>query len=205
MGFRFKKSKTIIPGVKVNVGKNSVGLSIGGKLGGISINSKTGVTARASLPGTGISYTENLTSKAKQAYRAEENIAKNAIKIIEDSVKLINTTTNPDVFFKRLELFEEKLNVLCELKDIKFNGQKPKDKLKEFKKEKHFIVNAFIDRCFEETILKIDSLKTVDAKLRNREKFYVELSTYINSMPSKSSSHFKERYNDLLEITQDII
>ena len=76
MGFRFKKSKTIIPGVKVNVGKNSVGLSIGGKLGGISINSKTGVTARASLPGTCISYTENLTSKAKQAYRAEENIAK---------------------------------------------------------------------------------------------------------------------------------
>lgn len=205
MGFRFKKSKTIIPGVKVNVGKNSVGLSIGGKLGGISINSKTGITARASLPGTGISYTENLTSKAKQAYRAEENIAKNAIKIIEDSVKLINTTTNPDVFFKRLELFEEKLNVLCELKDIKFNGQKPKDKLKEFKKEKHFIVNAFIDRCFEETILKIDSLKTVDAKLRNREKFYVELLTYINSMPSKSSSYFKERYNDLLEITQNII
>ena len=205
MGLRFKKSKTIIPGVKVNVGKNSVGLSIGGKVGGISINSKTGVSARASLPGTGISYTENLTSKAKKAYKQEANTAQGAIKIIEDSVKLINTTTKPDVFFKRLDLFEEKLNVLCELKNIKFDGQKPKDKLKEFNKEKHYIVNAFIDRCFDETLLKIDSLKTVDAKLRNREKFYVELSTYIDSMPKKSALYFKEKYDALLEITSDLI
>ena len=205
MGLRFKKSKTIIPGVKVNVGKNSVGLSIGGKVGGISINSKTGVSARASLPGTGISYTENLTSKAKKAYKQEANAAESAIKIIEDSVKLINTTTKPDVFFKRLDLFEEKLNVLCELKNIKFDGQKPKDKLKEFNKEKHCVVNAFIDRCFDETLLKIDSLKTVDAKLRNREKFYVELSTYIDLMPKKSALYFKEKYDALLEITSYLI
>ena len=61
MGLRFRKSKKILPGVKLNVGKKSVGVSLGGKAGGFSLNTKRGVTARGSIPGTGVSYTSNLT------------------------------------------------------------------------------------------------------------------------------------------------
>ena len=57
MGLRFRKSIQLLPGVKLNIGKSSVGVSLGGKFGGISLNSKTGAHARASLPGTGLSYT----------------------------------------------------------------------------------------------------------------------------------------------------
>ena len=53
MGFRFRKSVKIAPGVKVNFGKKSVGMSIGNKGGGLSFNSRTGARARASIPGTG--------------------------------------------------------------------------------------------------------------------------------------------------------
>lgn len=56
MGMRFRKSIKIAPGVKLNVGKKSVGVSVGNKYGGFSVNSRTGARVRASAPGTGLSY-----------------------------------------------------------------------------------------------------------------------------------------------------
>lgn len=65
MGFRFRvrKSIKVAPGVKVNIGKKSVGVSVGNKYGGVSVNSKRGVTTRVSVPGTGISYTQKVATK----------------------------------------------------------------------------------------------------------------------------------------------
>ena len=57
MSLNFRKSFKVAPGVRVNVGKKSAGLSVGGKYGGMSFNSKRGTRARASIPGTGVSYT----------------------------------------------------------------------------------------------------------------------------------------------------
>lgn len=62
MGTRFRKSIKIAPGVKLNLGKKSAGISIGGKYGGVSFNSKTGARARVSAPGTGISYSTKIGS-----------------------------------------------------------------------------------------------------------------------------------------------
>lgn len=56
MGFHFRKSVKVAPRVKLNIGKKSVGLSVGGKYGGLSFNSKTGTKARISVPKTGLSY-----------------------------------------------------------------------------------------------------------------------------------------------------
>ena len=64
MAFRFRKSIKLAPGVKLNVGKKSVGVSVGGKYGGVSYNSRSGSRARVSSPGTGLSYTTSLNSKA---------------------------------------------------------------------------------------------------------------------------------------------
>ena len=66
MGTRFRKSKEILPGVKVNVGKKSVGISVGGKLGGVSVNTKGDVTKRVSAPGTGLSYVERENVKGRK-------------------------------------------------------------------------------------------------------------------------------------------
>lgn len=67
MGLRFRKSIQILPGVKLNIGKSSIGVSLGGKFGGVSLNSKTGAQARASLPGTGLSYTTRLGGNKKKS------------------------------------------------------------------------------------------------------------------------------------------
>lgn len=56
MGFRFRKSVKLAPGVKLNIGKKSVGISAGNKYGGISCNTSTGAKGRTTLYGTGLSY-----------------------------------------------------------------------------------------------------------------------------------------------------
>lgn len=60
MGFRFRKSVKLIPGVRLNIGKTGVSASIGGKGGSINVG-KRGVRGTVGIPGTGISYSENLT------------------------------------------------------------------------------------------------------------------------------------------------
>jgi len=76
MGLRFRKSITLLPGVKLNIGKSSVGLSLGGKYGGVSLNSKTGAHARASLPGTGLSYSTKIGGKSKKSNAKQKEIQK---------------------------------------------------------------------------------------------------------------------------------
>lgn len=69
MGLRFRKSVKIAPGVRLNIGKKSVGISAGVKGYRKSINSSGRVTTSIGVPGTGVSYvkTENLKSKKKKA------------------------------------------------------------------------------------------------------------------------------------------
>lgn len=56
MGFRFRKSLGLGKGVRLNVGRRSASVSLGNKLFGTTVGTK-GVRRRASLPGTGVSYT----------------------------------------------------------------------------------------------------------------------------------------------------
>lgn len=56
MPLRFRRSIKLAPGLRLNIGKKSVGFSAGNKLGGVSWNSRTGSRARVSAPGTGLSY-----------------------------------------------------------------------------------------------------------------------------------------------------
>ena len=54
MGFRFRKSFKIMPGVRLNLSKSGLSTSIGGK--GVTLNlSKRGVRSTAGIPGTGLS------------------------------------------------------------------------------------------------------------------------------------------------------
>lgn len=58
MGFRFRKTFKILPGVKFVVGKRSVGLNVGTRGAHVSINSKGKITRSIGIPGTGLSDVE---------------------------------------------------------------------------------------------------------------------------------------------------
>lgn len=59
MGFRFRKSVKILPGVRVNVSGSGVSTTIGGRGASVSIG-KRGSYLNAGIPGTGLSYRERI-------------------------------------------------------------------------------------------------------------------------------------------------
>jgi len=54
-GFRFRKSISILPGVKFNISKGGVSTSLGGKGATVNLGTKT-QTVNVGVPGTGLSY-----------------------------------------------------------------------------------------------------------------------------------------------------
>ena len=57
MGWRFRKSIKILPGVRVNIGKNSTSISLGGRGFHRTYSSTGRVTTSIGIPGTGVYYT----------------------------------------------------------------------------------------------------------------------------------------------------
>ncbi|HEY0073676.1 MAG TPA: DUF4236 domain-containing protein [Abditibacteriaceae bacterium] len=60
MGWRFQKTLKVAPGVRLNIGLKSIGVSIGRKGARISSNTRTGTHATIGLFGTGLSYTKKI-------------------------------------------------------------------------------------------------------------------------------------------------
>ena len=75
MGFRFRKSFKIAPGVKLNINKKSFGLTIGKRGAHYTINSKGKRTTSIGIPGTGLSYTS--TSGGRKKKKAKNSTTKN--------------------------------------------------------------------------------------------------------------------------------
>ncbi len=65
MGFRFRKSIGLGKGVRLNIGKKTVGLSVGKRGLRLSTNSKGQSRVSAGIPGTGLYWTESLNKLLK--------------------------------------------------------------------------------------------------------------------------------------------
>ncbi len=75
MGFGFRKSFKIAPGVRFNVSSKSVGISAGVKGLRYSINSRHGSRVTASIPNTGLYYTTSGgRSRKTPAYNQQREI-----------------------------------------------------------------------------------------------------------------------------------
>ena len=66
MGFRWRKSIKILPGIKLNLSTGGASVSIGPKGAKLNIGSR-GARVTTSIPGTGISYSKQITSVRKKS------------------------------------------------------------------------------------------------------------------------------------------
>ena len=66
MAIRFRKTKKSGP-LRLTVGKKSLGSSLGGKVAGVSFNTKNGPRFRVTVPGTGITFTQKIGGKARDS------------------------------------------------------------------------------------------------------------------------------------------
>lgn len=68
MGFRFRRSVKIAPGVKLNFGKRGMSTTIGGKALRVTTGTH-GTSVGSSIPGTGIYYHKKISSRKKRPQR----------------------------------------------------------------------------------------------------------------------------------------
>lgn len=118
--------------------------------------------------------------------------------ILKDCSELINTTKTPKVFFERYLIAIAILNdyILIERK-LSFKGKKPSQIKKELQEKEIFTVNDFLDRYYEDTLSKINNLKTSKAKQNRVYKFSNEIDTYSKYMTNESLKKFNIQYEQL--------
>lgn len=126
MGIRMRKSIKIAPGVRLNLGKSSVGMSFGTKGLRYSLNSSGRKTASVGIPGTGISYVKSMGGptarnhresyveyKRLQAQIAKEEAMQQAHNIALEyetkirALKTIHTECDERVNWKEIKLIPE--------------------------------------------------------------------------------------------------
>lgn len=78
MGFRFRKSINVLPGVKLNISKSGISTSVGGR--GATVNfSKRGTRTTVGIPGTGISYS-TMVGKRRRGSRKSSSKSTRAMR-----------------------------------------------------------------------------------------------------------------------------
>ncbi len=87
MGFRFKKSIKLAPGVKINLNKKSTGFTFGGKGVHYTVNSKGKRTTSVGIPGTGLSYSSTSDGKSSKKKEYSENNFVNGTEVVENMKK----------------------------------------------------------------------------------------------------------------------
>lgn len=78
MGFKFRRSVKIAPGVKINLSNKGAGVSVGGKGARVSVG-PSGTRFTSSIPGTGLSYEKRLSNKNKNMGTQQYSQAQPAI------------------------------------------------------------------------------------------------------------------------------
>lgn len=73
MGMRFRKSKKIAPGVKVNIGKKGASVTLGAKGVHHTISTTGRKTTSIGVPGTGISYVKTSGNTSKQSNNTDKS------------------------------------------------------------------------------------------------------------------------------------
>lgn len=94
MGFRFRKSVKIAPGVKLNLNKNSTSISFGGKGVRHTINSNGRRTSSIGIPGSGLYYTKSTSTKKSNNIKDDIYSDENPYYEVEDFNNFIYNITS---------------------------------------------------------------------------------------------------------------
>lgn len=95
MGFRYRKSINIGGGFRVNISKSGIGYSWGTKGYRISKTSNGNIRKTSTLPGTGLSYVEELSNKNKKGRINSNDFLNNNLQVnTYDSQEIKNVLTS---------------------------------------------------------------------------------------------------------------
>lgn len=128
------------------------------------------------------------------------------MRIMHDCQHIILTTTNIQVFFERYTLLIEKLSILQSLKnfmdiaDYRYRFTEDYDYLlTQYINDKQFFIKQLFDRCWNEAIIKADSLKTAKGKRNQFDKLMSRFVTYKKQMTNATIQYCLDKYFNRFE------
>ncbi len=138
---------------------------------------------------------DRLIMTEEQLRSATIQQAENDLRIINDSAKLVEKTTKPNVFFSRLNLLIEKAKHLASLeKYISFSGTSPAMAYNEALRNYNESVQLFLIRYFSETFDKAEAMKTDKGRIGKYQKFYDSLQEYYCYMTKDHIDYIETKY-----------
>lgn len=102
--------------------------------------------------------------------------------IINESISIMQSTTNVETFFSR---YDTVISMYEKLSD----GASKKE-LKKIKDSYSFFINELIDRVWEKTLNKIKTLKSEKAKANQYTKFKESFEQYNNRMVQENIQYY---------------
>ncbi len=129
------------------------------------------------------------------------------LKIVEDSVRLVNTTTNPAVFFFRYNLMVEHLEKLTQIEHlVRFSGTRPSAQLSKVTSERNYQTSLFIKRSHEKMMHETRLLKTERGKLNKIETFFKSMDSYNTYLSASNRAMLdKMKFNSKNQVRENTV
>lgn len=144
------------------------------------------------------SSSNRLYMNEKQLKAASVMVGNRLIEIVNDSGKLIKTTTNIDTFFSRYDLYLDYLEKLSKLeKFVRMEGESPSKKILEIRQDYANTLQEFIDRYWKATLRKADNLKTQKGKEKQYQKFVNSFDSYRQRIPDSIKKYISNLMNEV--------
>ena len=121
----------------------------------------------------------------------------------QDSLGIMQKTTNPETFFSRYDLAMERLDGMVELqqKGIKFTSDLSSLKAQALSQETAAdTVNVLIDNAYTKQLQKLSTLKTERGRANSNQRWYASFEPYFDKMPVRSRSYLDLKLEELKEV-----
>ena len=121
----------------------------------------------------------------------------------QDSLSIMQKTTNPETFFSRYDLAMERLDSMVELqqKGIKFTSDLSSLKAQALSQETTAdTVNVLIDNAYTKQLQKLSTLKTERGRANSNQRWYASFEPYFDKMPARSRSYLDLKLEELKEV-----
>ncbi|MCY8666791.1 DUF4236 domain-containing protein [Bacillus haynesii] len=191
----FKKSFKIMPGVKLNINKKSVGMTLGGKNGRITYNTSGRVTTSAKIPGTGLSYSssKSISSSQKQSHLDNNNYSND----LELNAYLNHLTS----FHTRLTSTQINWEEIKKESPPEINVAHLKSELNNYKPN-------FFERILRLDKTKIEKLnkEITDAETKYKKEYdeWAKQQKFVKIIDDKNSVAYSEILEDIIKIEDTI-
>lgn len=138
-------------------------------------------------------------------------------RILQDCESLVNNTLTIDVYFSRLNLLIETLEEMSLLENfMPFDSRLPSDLLNEVFEKKNLSTKEFINRSFNDVLLKSKALATEKGRQNRLHKFFDTMNNHNQEMSQRNILYLENLKNthciknnndsstpDLIDTTED--